>query len=64
MFFYRDHADEYVIRDFPFENDMSSVQKNLNRQSANGGGDFEEAVEVAVENAVEQKNGAKMRWHE
>lgn len=57
MVFYRDKGDEYVVRDFEFDTNLSEVKKNLNQQYAGGGGDFEEAVDVALQNAVEQK-----RW--
>jgi von Willebrand factor type A domain len=45
---YRDQGDEYVTRTFEFTSDMASVQRNLNAQSANGGGDMPEAMEVAM----------------
>lgn len=55
MVFYRDHGDEYVIRDFGFESDLKKVKANLLKQGAAGGGDFEEAVDEAMENAVFQQ---------
>lgn len=55
MVFYRDHGDEYVIRDFGFETDLKKVKANLMKQGANGGGDFEEAVDEAMENAIFQQ---------
>ncbi len=57
MVFYRDRGDEYVVRDFEFNSDLQTVKKNLNQQYAGGGGDYEEAVDEALQNAVEQK-----RW--
>jgi hypothetical protein len=59
MVFYRDKGDEYVIRDFGFEQDLQKVKRNLANQYADGGGDFEEAVEEAMENAIYQQ-----RWSE
>ncbi len=55
MVFYRDHGDEYVIRDFGFESDLKNVKANLLKQGASGGGDFEEAVDEAMENAIFQQ---------
>jgi len=52
--FYRDEGDEYVVRSFPFTTDMNSALTELRAQSAQGGGDFEEAVEQALANAVDE----------
>ncbi|MBF2052699.1 MAG: VWA domain-containing protein [Candidatus Sericytochromatia bacterium] len=51
--FYRDTTDEYVVRSFPFSTDVNSVQSQLAQQSANGGGDFPEAVDSALADAVD-----------
>lgn len=51
--FYRDTTDEYVVRSFPFSTEVSSVQSQLAQQSANGGGDFPEAVDSALADAVD-----------
>lgn len=45
---YRDKGDEYVVRDFDFETNIDIVKENLSHQNANGGGDYEEAVEEAL----------------
>ncbi|MBN2795335.1 MAG: VWA domain-containing protein [Clostridia bacterium] len=50
--FYRDYGDEYLIRDYPFSNDLNNVLSILNQQNANGGGDYEEAVVEALENGI------------
>lgn len=42
--FYRDEGDEYVTRRYDFTDDISNLQKNLNKESAVGGGDTPEAV--------------------
>lgn len=55
LVFYRDHGDEYVVRDFGFESDLRKVKANLLKQGAAGGGDFEEAVDEAMENAIFQQ---------
>ncbi len=49
---YRDHGDEYVVRDFPFNESSFEVVGQLRDQWANGGGDTPEAVEDALENAI------------
>lgn len=50
--FYRDTGDEYVVRPFPFVSDVNTAISNLKAQSADGGGDFEEAVEQALNDAI------------
>jgi len=55
LLFYRDRGDEYVTRYFEFTGDIAEQQRNLSRQSANGGGDFPEAVDRALAEAVEKK---------
>ncbi|MFP2997583.1 carboxypeptidase-like regulatory domain-containing protein [Spongiivirga sp. MCCC 1A20706] len=52
--FYRDINDEYVVRDFDFDTNINKVQKSLANQYAGGGGDYEEAVEVALKNSMQQ----------
>jgi Mg-chelatase subunit ChlD len=49
---YRDQGDEFVTRTFEFTTNMGQVQSNLNAQSAGGGGDMPEAMEVAMARAV------------
>lgn len=49
---YRDHGDEYVTRYFDFTTDIDSQIKNLSKESAAGGGDFEEAVDEAFMKAA------------
>ena len=50
--FYRDLHDEYIVRSNPFSSDISSQLVKLNAEGADGGGDYEEAVELALEDAV------------
>ncbi|MCR5684147.1 MAG: VWA domain-containing protein [Lachnospiraceae bacterium] len=50
--FYRDQGDEYVVRSNPFTADINSQLIKLNAEHADGGGDYEEAVEQALEDAV------------
>ncbi len=55
--FYRDHGDEYLTRHFDFQSDPHSVNEFINNQSAGGGGDFPEAVEDALQAALD-----KLSW--
>lgn len=48
---YRDNGDEYVCRSFDFTGSLSDFRRNLDAQSAHGGGDFPEAMDVALQNA-------------
>lgn len=52
--FYRDEGDEYVTRPFQFTTDEASLISFISDQSANGGGDFPEAVHAALDVAVTQ----------
>lgn len=48
---YRDVGDEYVTRVFDFTS-LTSFKSQLNQQSANGGGDYPEAAEAAMQDAT------------
>jgi hypothetical protein len=52
--FYRDIGDEYVVRPFTFSTDITTQIRNLNAQSAAGGGDRPEAVDAALQNAIHE----------
>lgn len=52
LLFYRDEGDAYVTRDFPFTADFARAQGDLGQQDANGGGDYPEAVDRAMNRAV------------
>lgn len=54
--FYRDHGDEYLVRNFDFKTDIKAVLKDLNNQYANGGGDFEEAVDEALAQTINNQS--------
>jgi len=56
LVFYRDHEDEFIVRDFDFETDLTKIQSNIAAQSAGGGGDFEEAVDEALDAAVNKQD--------
>ena len=51
--FYRDSGDQYVVRSFEFSGDIEKSLKHLSDQSTNGGGDYAEAVHLALEDVVE-----------
>lgn len=52
--FYRDEGDEFVTRPFNFTSDETSLISFISNQSANGGGDFPEAVHSALDVAITQ----------
>lgn len=56
--FYRDVTDEYTTRHQPFTRILSHVTAFISDQKASGGGDYPEAVEVALDTAI---NG--LDWH-
>jgi hypothetical protein len=51
--FYRDSEDEYLVRAFPFTEDVDQAIDDLNAQTADGGGDWPEAVDSALADAIE-----------
>jgi len=53
---YRDKGDDYVVKDFPFTTDKKTMQKQLSDQSANGGGDYPEAMDEGL------KKGLQASW--
>ena len=50
--FYRDNGDEYVVRSFEFTSDIDRAIEQLSKQSPNGGGDYPEAVHLALKDVV------------
>ncbi len=50
--FYRDDGDAYLVRSFPFTEDIAGAVADLGDQSADGGGDFPEAVGPALDSAI------------
>ncbi len=46
---YRDEGDDYITRVFDFDTDLRTLDTNLGRQSAAGGGDYPEAMDTALE---------------
>jgi hypothetical protein len=54
--FYRDEGDQYVTRPFDFTTDEASLISFISEQSAEGGGDFPEAVHSALDIAITQNS--------
>ncbi|GHU52329.1 hypothetical protein FACS1894132_01730 [Clostridia bacterium] len=54
--FYRDNGDDYVVKPMAFTNDIKNAIKIMKEENCDGGGDFEEAVEVALADAIEKHN--------
>ena len=48
---YRDAGDAYVTHNFPLSSDHGAFQASLAAESADGGGDYPEAVDVALQEA-------------
>ena len=66
MMVYRDTGDVYVTRYSDFTTDIEAQQRWFAEQSASGGGDLPEAVEVAMKEAVEKQwseNSTKLIVH-
>ena len=55
---YRDEGDAYISRTFNFTDSLEEFRERLNAQSAAGGGDYPEAMHIALEDA------AKLSWRE
>jgi len=53
---YRDHGDEYVLRNYGFTTSQGEMQKWLRAQNAGGGGDYPEAAADAL------AAGAALNW--
>jgi Mg-chelatase subunit ChlD len=48
---YRDDGDQYVTRTFDFTGSLAEFRATLSEQSAQGGGNYPEAMHLALENA-------------
>lgn len=63
---YRDYGDFYITKSFAFNDDIEEVQRFINNAKAAGGGDFEEAVQVAFDeaNSIQwSQNATKLLIH-
>ena len=49
---YRDKGDDYVVRNFDFTSNKNKMKNQLEKQSANGGGDYPEAMDKGIEKAL------------
>ncbi len=49
---YRDHGDEYVVRNLGFTPDSHTMQQWIQSQHADGGGDYPEAMDEAIAAAL------------
>ena len=49
---YKDLGDVYVTRTFPFTNRLETMEAHLTAQHAGGGGDYPEAMDLALARAV------------
>lgn len=49
---YRDHGDDYVVQNYGFTEDASTMRDWLRGESAEGGGDYPEAAAQALSTAV------------
>ena len=62
--FYRDIGDSYLTRHDDFTDNVARTQEFVSRQSANGGGDYPEAVHTALEASLQNLSwdeGARAR---
>lgn len=57
--FYRDQTDEYLVRSSGLNHDIARTVGFIRKQSANGGGDYPEAVHSALEEAVFRQSWSK-----
>jgi hypothetical protein len=57
--FYRDHGDEYVLLPHEFTTDIEHAANILKNQRADGGGDWPEALDEALQNAVFERSWAE-----
>ena len=55
--FYRDEGDEYVTRHSDFTTKLSNTSEFVSKQTADGGGDYPEAVHTALEQMLQ-----KLSW--
>lgn len=61
--FYKDDGDDYLTRAMPLNEQLSITGSFITEQSANGGGDFPEALDFALENALTQLDWSETPSH-
>lgn len=52
--FYRDHGDDYLTRTQPLSSDLPQAMEFVRNQYADGGGDFPEALDEALAEAIQK----------
>lgn len=52
--FYKDKHDDYIVKPYPFTTDINKVTDQFSKQKAEGGGDFPEAVDQALRDAIHE----------
>lgn len=57
--FYRDKNDDYIVKPYPFTKDMNKVIDQFTKQKAEGGGDYPEAVDQALRDAIHEHKWSK-----
>lgn len=57
--FYRDRHDDYIVKPYPFTKDIDKAVRQIAQQEAQGGGDFPEAVDEALHNAIHDHEWSK-----
>lgn len=57
--FYRDHNEEYLTKKSDLTADINATLTFINEQSASGGGDTPEAVEIALSTAINELQWSK-----
>ncbi|MDQ0061103.1 VWA domain-containing protein [Paenibacillus harenae] len=57
--FYRDKHDDYVVKPHPFVTNVDTVTGWITKENARGGGDFPEAVDQALRDAIHEHEWSK-----
>ncbi len=57
--FYRDEGEEYVVKKLGFSSDLKNALSFINKQKADKGGDYPEAVHMALKTALEELQWSK-----
>lgn len=52
--FYRDTYDDYIVKPYPFITNIDKITEQFSEQEARGGGDYPEAVDKALRNAIHE----------
>lgn len=52
--YYRDTTDSYTVKSFPFTTNVDKAVSQISRQYASGGGDYPEAVDLALLDSVNE----------